>query len=306
MSRGLTNRSRRGASYDDGIDRTTAGSDGTDDDGSASLPVRESIHQRISDDASNNSGVRAENGDGTQDLVSGEQSGIASASGASQQTDSGSGSDGRGTGKRTGRGSYREFAAAKRRAATGESDESSPVLSRRVTEPPSGPKEPPKETPYPPVSKNRSEQKKTVDLIQNGYEALFYLLSMGLGKWWILDDDEETEQLAEKTREFVDKLGSKRAKAVMTLLDGPVFSLLIMLSLLLAVIIPRVQKTQAARRALQPNQPNQPNQTKRPTTAGQPATRAPENNYSGIDERLRPATATDIERATSEDIEILK
>lgn len=153
------------------------------------------------------------------------------------------------------------------------------------------------------------EPKQSVELIGDAYGALFFLASLLFGDHWTLDEL-EAKELAHKTRSFVTKLGKKRSKAILDLLDGPLFSFLILLTVLASVAFPRWRKTIAIAKQRATTKANasvhaqsEASDTASATNgAAKPATDVPNDARAGIDERLRPVSPADIADDSSADV----
>lgn len=151
--------------------------------------------------------------------------------------------------------------------------------------------------------------KQSVELISDAYEAIFFLASLLFGSHWALNPELEANELADKTRSFVETLGKKRSKAILDLLDGPLFSFIILLTVLASIAFPRWRKTIqiAKQRADAKNVPIQaqsqaPGQPNRPASTSQSAPQVPYDPRGGIDANLRPINPTDLHDDSAADI----
>lgn len=186
--------------------------------------------------------------------------------------------------------SNRSSAAADARAAE-TSDNGAPAVPRSVE-----------------YHETEREPKQSVELIGDAYGALFFLASLLFGDHWTLDEL-EAKELAGKTRSFVTKLGKKRSKAILDLLDGPLFSFLILLTVVASVAFPRWRKTvqiarqRAATKAnVSVHAQNQNASATNGRTSTEPASDVPNNAGGGIDSELRPVSPSDISDDSSADV----
>lgn len=302
MSRGLTSRSRGNAYGRDATDGTN-GAGTTDDDGSAPSALGISASEHTANESNGDSRLFAASGSEPREAhgATGNDSPDSGAPG-SDRNDAGTGGSGRGSASR--RRNRRATRADSGETQTTEHASSGiPRLDSNNYQPTEGaPK--PKSVPYPPIKQSQTQQKQSIELLGDGYEALFFVFSLFFGDHWQLENELEREQLAVKTRAFVEKMGKKRAKAVLDLLDGPALAALVLLSLLASVIIPRITKTQKLANAIRQKQRQEQDTTKQsesaPSVAASPVS---DNAVRSIDERLRPARGSDLDADSSQDID---